>query len=98
MDISKQYELNYKSLSLKDQTIVEECLQQAMYDNHINICKECAKKYFAFNGNIDFTKDYAIISEDFTIDNNVCADTICECGECQNESDFTVNLVEEEDI
>ena len=95
LNLNKEYELNYKRLSLEDQAIVDDSLQQATYDNHINMCSECAKKYFVLPNNIDFTKTYAVISEDFAIDNNVCAETICECGECKNEAEYTLNFMEE---
>jgi len=96
IDINKEYEKNYNRLSDEDKNIVDESLKEALSWNHVNICADCAKKLFAFNGDIDFTKTYATISEDFAIDNNVCDGTICECGDCENPADYTVNLIEED--
>lgn len=96
MDLNKKYEENYNHLSSDDKKIVDESLQEARSYNHINVCTKCAKKYFVLPKNFDFTKDAYTISEDFFVDSNVAADTICECGDCQNSADYTVNLMEEE--
>lgn len=102
MDISKKYEINYNGLSSKDKKIVDKGLEHALYINNMNICTECAKKLFAFDGNIDLTKDSAIISQDFAIGKlakySDFKGELCVCGECQNESQYTLSILEEEQL
>ena len=97
-----EYEINrrkeftevYNNLRPQKQVEVSEGMILASMEGHICICQECAKKYFAVPDGVDYSKQYVVITDDFTIDDNICNDCVCEIGECQNEARFSLNLRE----
>lgn len=96
MKIYNEYEKNYNGLSAQEKSLVDDLLEQCLYDGHVDVCGECAKNLFALPDNVDFSKETVHISEDYFIDSNTCAELICEVGDCTHVADYTINLVDED--
>lgn len=93
LDLSSMFNSVYEKLAEKEKSCVDYLLSTSKLLNHVCICRECGKKYFSIPENVDYRNHFAVISEDYSIDVNVAHDTVCEFGDCEKESDYTVNFI-----